>query len=46
MAILVTVTYEPEADSGVDATVLGYLLHKHPGKAQTFDAPVGAIHVF
>lgn len=44
--MLVTVTYEPERDSGVDATVLGYLLHKHPAKVQTFSAPVGDIHVF
>lgn len=44
--MLVTVTYEPGADSGVDATVLGYLVHKHPAKVQTFSAPVGDIHVF
>lgn len=44
--MLVTVTYEPEHDSGVDATVFGYLLHKHPAKVQTFSAPVGEIQVF
>src|SRR6476659_382289 len=44
--MLVTVTYEPERDSGVDASVLGFLLHKHPAKVQTFSAPVGAIRVF
>lgn len=44
--MLVTLTYEPEPDSGVDATVLGHLLHKHPAKVQTFSAPVGDIHVF
>lgn len=44
--MLVTVTYEPERDSGVDATMLGYLLHKHPAKVQTFSAPVGEIQVF
>ena len=44
--MLVTVTYEPESNSGVDATVLGYLVHKHPAKVQTFSAPVGDIHVF
>lgn len=42
--MLFTLTYEP--DGGVDATVLGYLLHKHPAKVQTFSAPVGDIHVF
>jgi len=44
--MLVTVTFEPEPDSGVDASVLGFLLHKHPAKVQTFSAPVGEIHVF
>jgi 3' terminal RNA ribose 2'-O-methyltransferase Hen1 len=28
------------------ATDLGYLLHKHPGRAQSFDLPVGRAHVF
>jgi 3' terminal RNA ribose 2'-O-methyltransferase Hen1 len=28
------------------ATDLGFLLHKHPGKAQSFDLPVGQAHVF
>lgn len=27
------------------ATDLGFLLHKHPGKAQSFDVPVGRAHV-
>lgn len=44
--MLVTVTYEPDSGSETDATVLGYLLHKHPARAQTFTAPVGDIHVF
>ncbi|UJP10164.1 3' terminal RNA ribose 2'-O-methyltransferase Hen1 [Microbacterium sp. KUDC0406] len=44
--MLVTVTYEPEQGSGVDASVLGYLVHKHPAKLQMFEAPVGDIHVF
>jgi len=44
--LLITLTYEPDADSGVDATVLGHLLHKHPAKAQTFSLPVGDVHVF
>ena len=28
------------------ATDLGFLLHKHPGKVQSFDAAVGRAHVF
>jgi 3' terminal RNA ribose 2'-O-methyltransferase Hen1 len=28
------------------ASDLGYLLHKHPDRAQTFDLPVGQAHVF
>lgn len=44
--MLVTVTYEPDAGSETDATALGYLLHKHPARAQTFTAPVGDVHVF
>ncbi|MEP6560897.1 MAG: 3' terminal RNA ribose 2'-O-methyltransferase Hen1 [Nakamurella sp.] len=28
------------------ATDLGYLLHKHPGRAQSLDLPVGRAHVF
>lgn len=43
--MLVTVTFEPDMGSGVDATALGYLVHKHPGRVQTFSAPVGDIHV-
>jgi 3' terminal RNA ribose 2'-O-methyltransferase Hen1 len=44
--MLLTVTYEPEPDSGVDASVLGFLLHKHPAKVQSFSEPVGDISVF
>lgn len=33
----------PEAPSATD---LGYLLHKHPDRAQSFDLPVGRAHVF
>nr|WP_239526409.1 3' terminal RNA ribose 2'-O-methyltransferase Hen1 [Oerskovia jenensis] len=29
-----------------DATDLGYLLHKHPARAQSFELPVGTAHVF
>jgi 3' terminal RNA ribose 2'-O-methyltransferase Hen1 len=39
MLVTVTTTREP-------ATDLGYLLHKHPGRAQVFDLPVGVAHVF
>lgn len=39
--MLVTITY-----TGPEATDLGYLLHKHPGRVQTFEATVGQVHVF
>ena len=42
--MLATVTYAPT--DGQDATALGFLVHKHPAKVQTFSAPVGDIHVF
>ncbi|MEO6998560.1 MAG: 3' terminal RNA ribose 2'-O-methyltransferase Hen1 [Terracoccus sp.] len=32
--------------TAADATDLGYLLHKHPDRVQTFDLPVGRAHVF
>lgn len=44
--MIVTVTLEPDAGSGIDASALGYLLHKHPDRAQRFPAPVGDVHVF
>lgn len=44
--MLMTLTFEPEAATAVDASALGYLVHKHPGRVQSFDAPVGEIHVF
>ena len=28
------------------ATDLGYLLHKHPGRAQSFEVAAGQVHVF
>ncbi len=34
------------ATTHVPATDLGYLLHKHPDKAQTFSLPFGEAHVF
>jgi 3' terminal RNA ribose 2'-O-methyltransferase Hen1 len=37
--LTVTTTQVPAAD-------LGYLLHKHPQKVQTFDVAVGSAHVF
>lgn len=39
MLLSITTTYQP-------ATDLGYLLHKHPEKAQTFDLTFGQAHVF
>lgn len=32
--------------TAASATDLGYLLHKHPGRVQTFDVSVGKAHVF
>ena len=40
-AVLVTITY-----NGPDASDLGYLLHKNPTKAQSFDLNVGVASVF
>lgn len=39
--MLVSITY-----AGPDATDLGYLLHKHPDKVQTFETATGQAHVF
>ena len=39
MLLTITTTREP-------ATDLGYLLHKHPGRLQTFPIAAGAAHVF
>ena len=39
MLLTVSTTHQP-------ATDLGYLLHKHPGRAQAFDLPFGTAHVF
>ena len=39
MILTITTTHKP-------ATDLGYLLHKHPDKFQTFDLSVGKAHVF
>lgn len=39
--MLATITY-----TGPDATDLGFLLHKHPGRLQSFDLAVGRAHVF
>ena len=39
--MLLTIT-----SSSPPATDLGYLLHKHPGRSQTFDLAFGAAHVF
>ena len=39
--MLLTVTSTAPA-----ATDLGYLLHKHPDRLQSFELPVGTAHVF
>ena len=39
MLLEITTTHRP-------ATELGYLLHKHPDRVQTFNVPFGAAHVF
>lgn len=39
--MLATITY-----AGPNASDLGYLLHKHPAKLQTFEMSVGQAHVF
>jgi len=39
MILTISTTHNP-------ATDLGYLLHKHPDKFQTFDLSVGKAHVF
>ena len=39
MLLTITTTHQP-------ATDLGYLLHKHPDRSQSFDLPFGRAHVF
>lgn len=39
MLLTITTTYQP-------ATDLGYLLHKHPSRAQSFSLSFGQAHVF
>jgi 3' terminal RNA ribose 2'-O-methyltransferase Hen1 len=39
MLLTISTTYEP-------ATDLGFLLHKHPGRSQSFDLSFGQAHVF
>ena len=39
MILTVSTTHRP-------ATDLGYLLHKHPGRAQSFEVSIGTAHVF
>ncbi|MFJ4949834.1 3' terminal RNA ribose 2'-O-methyltransferase Hen1 [Streptomyces sp. NPDC088760] len=40
------VTISTTGTAGNPATDLGYLLHKHPGKAQAFSTSYGTAHVF
>src|SRR5579859_4976450 len=35
-----------QADVGFEATDLGFLLHKNPGRAQSFEVSTGTAHVF
>jgi 3' terminal RNA ribose 2'-O-methyltransferase Hen1 len=39
MLLTISTTHEPASD-------LGFLLHKHPGRVQSFDESVGRAHVF
>jgi 3' terminal RNA ribose 2'-O-methyltransferase Hen1 len=39
MLLTITTTHPP-------ATDLGYLLHKHPSRVQSFDLPFGQVHIF
>ena len=39
MLLTITTTHDP-------ATELGYLLHKHPDRLQSFDLSFGKAHVF
>jgi hypothetical protein len=39
MLFTLTTTYQPASD-------LGYLLHKHPQRVQTFELAFGQAHVF
>ncbi|MDF2808196.1 MAG: 3 terminal ribose 2-O-methyltransferase Hen1, partial [Cellulosimicrobium sp.] len=45
-AMLVTLAATASPGTLDDATDLGFLLHKHPDRAQVFDLPVGRAHVF
>jgi 3' terminal RNA ribose 2'-O-methyltransferase Hen1 len=44
--LTITTTADPAERAGSTATDLGYLLHKHPGKAQEFATSYGTAHVF
>ena len=39
MLLTITTTHQPASD-------LGYLLHKHPDRCQSFDLSFGKVHVF
>src|SRR2546421_1576154 len=39
MLLTITTTHRPASD-------LGFLLHKHPGRSQSFDLSFGKVHVF
>ncbi len=44
--MLLTLTLDRPADASYPASDLGFLLHKHPDRAQSFDLPVGRATVF
>jgi SAM-dependent methyltransferase len=44
--LTITSTSDPSHAAEAPATDLGYLLHKHPDRAQKFGLPVGTAHVF
>jgi hypothetical protein len=39
MLLAITTTHQPAHD-------LGYLLHKHPGRFQSFDMSFGKVHIY
>ncbi|SDM42490.1 3' terminal RNA ribose 2'-O-methyltransferase Hen1 [Catalinimonas alkaloidigena] len=44
--MLLTLSTTGRPSEGLAATELGYLLHKHPDRVQTFDISAGKAHVF
>ncbi len=44
--MFLTITAEPGESAGWPASDLGFLLHKNPGRVQSFDVSAGVVHVF